>query len=78
MTDEETEMPFGWGILVVEGLNKRAAAKILWLSLLAVFVASTIWSAIKQNGLSVGSLALAVLALIGSFLTSKFFDQLEA
>ena len=78
MIDEETEMPFGWGILIVEGLNKRVATKILWLSVSVVFVASTVWSILKQNGLSVGSLALAVLALMGSFITSKFFEHIEA
>ena len=78
MIDEATEMPFGWGILIVEGLNKRVAANILWLSVFAVFAASTAWSILRQNGLSVGSFALAALALAGSFITSKFFEHIEA
>ncbi len=77
MIDEETEMPWGWGILIVEGLNARVAAKMILLSVSGVFIAGTIWSILKQKGSSVSSLALAVVALVGSFITSKFFDQLE-
>ena len=77
MIDEQTEMPWGWGILIVEGLNARVAAKIILLSVFGVFIAGTVWSILKQKGSSVSSLALAVVALVGSFITSKFFDQLE-
>ena len=78
MTEEATDMPIGWGILIVEGLNRRVAARILWLSVFAVFAAGTMWSVWKQNGQSVGSFALAALALAGSFITSKLYEHIEA
>ena len=78
MADEDAALPVGWGIFVVEGLNKSLAAWILGISTFVVFALSTFWSIWKQKGISVGSLALAVLALVGSFLTSKFFEQLDA
>ena len=73
MIDEATRM----GHLIVEGLNKRVAANILWLSVFAVFAISTVWSGLRQNGLSVGSFPLAALALAASF-TSKFLRRLDS
>ena len=70
-------MPYGWGILIVEGLNRRLAAKIMWISLIAVFSGGTIWSILAQKGVGVGPLAMAVTSLIASFMTSKYYDQIE-
>jgi hypothetical protein len=78
MADEALDLPMGWGVLVVEGLNKTVAARILWIVVLVVFTLGTGWSIWKQQGVSVAALTLGVLALAGSFITSKIFEQLDA
>ncbi len=50
MIDEETEMPWGWGILIVEGLNARVAANMILLSVSGVFIAGTILVYIEIEG----------------------------
>ena len=40
-----------------------------------LFVVSLFWSIWKQQGVGVVPLCFSVLALAGSFLTSKFYEQ---
>ncbi len=77
MADEDAPLPMGWGIHIIEGINKALVSKIFWLTVLAVFVVSTFWTIWKQKGVSMGPLALSILALVGSFLTSKFYEQID-
>lgn len=75
MKEEEAELPIGWGVHVIEGLNKPLVSWLFWLLTLIVFVVSVFWSVWKQQGVGVGPLCLSVLALAVSFLTSKFYEQ---
>ena len=78
MADEETPLPIGWGIHIIEGLNKVFISPIFWITVFAVFALSTTWSVLKQNAVSVGPTAISILALLGSFLTSKFYEQIDS
>ncbi|KAG8529066.1 uncharacterized protein KY384_005701 [Bacidia gigantensis] len=73
---EPLDLPVGWGILIIEGLNKKKASWILFSAMAVVFILGTFWSIYKQQGVSISILALMVLSLVGSLLTSEFFAQL--
>jgi hypothetical protein len=77
MDEEESDLPMGWGIHIIEGLNKPLVSWLLWVTTLVVFGLSVFWSIWKQNGVGVGPLALGILTLSGMFLTSKFYEQLD-
>lgn len=77
MVDEDGPLPMGWGIHIIEGLNKAFISRMFWFTVLAVIVPSVSWSIYKQEGVGVGPLVLSILALVGSFLTSKFYEQVD-
>jgi hypothetical protein len=78
MADEGLDLPMGWGVLVVEGLNKTVAARILAITVLLVFIFGTVWSIYQHQSVNVGALALATLTVAAAFITSKIFEQLDA
>ena len=77
MCDEDSPLPTGWGIYIIEGLNKALVSIIFWLIALVVFVPGAIWAVLRDRGLGASQLALTILALVGSFLTSKFYEQVD-
>ena len=78
MADEALDLPMGWGVLVVEGLDKTVATRILWITVSLVFTLGTAWSIYKQQSVNVAALTLAFLTIAASFVTSKVFEQLDA
>ena len=77
MEEEESQLPMGWGIHVIEGLNKSLVSWLFWIVTTAIFVPGITWSIWKQKGVAVAPLAMGVLGIFVSFLTSEFYKQLE-
>ena len=77
MEEEGSQLPVGWGIHVIEGLNKSLVSWLFWIVTTAVFVAGIIWSIWKQKGVAVAPLAMGVLGFFVPFLTSEFYKQME-
>ena len=70
MTEENENLPEGWGVHIIEGLNKRLAYMAffcLTVVTLAIGVSLSIWKGEKVN---YGELCLTALGLISAFLTS--------
>jgi hypothetical protein len=81
MMSEPGDIPTGWGIHIIEGLNKAVVAQIFVYVTLAVVAVAAFWSVWKkdlQGGTAMGSLALAGAALLGFSLQVKFYEQLSA
>ncbi|MCJ1248098.1 hypothetical protein MMC30_005313 [Trapelia coarctata] len=77
MTQETTPLPEGWGIRIVEGPNRALMAWILFLVTAAIFIASAVVAVVTKQYMSFGSFLFSILALAGSFMTSKYFEQKE-
>ena len=75
MTEEAADLPMGWGVHIIEGLNKPLVSWIFWLLTLILFVTGVSWSIWKQHGVGVVQFCFAVFALAASFLTSKYYEQ---
>ena len=75
MNEEQAELPEGWGVHIIEELNRPLVSWLFWLLTLILFVAGVFWSIYKQQGVGVGPLCFSVLVLAASFLTSKFYEQ---
>ena len=77
LTDEKTLYPTGWGVHIIEGLNKTLAYMLLFgltVVTLAIGVCLSIWKGEKVN---YGQLCLTALGIIPSFLTSAYIWQLN-
>lgn len=78
---EPGDIPTGWGIHIIEGLNKVVVAQIFLYFTLAVVAVTAFWSIWKkdlQGGTGMGSFALAGAVLLGFSLQVKFYEQLSA
>ena len=75
MAEEESQLPVGWGIHVIEGLNKSLVSWLFWMVTSAVFVAGIAWSILKQKGVSVAPLSVGILGVFVSFITSEYYKQ---
>lgn len=61
-----SDLPYGWGIYIIEGVNLGLLAALIAFSLLCAFLIAVCWSALKtdvQGGMGIGQFALAFTAL---------------
>ena len=77
MAEEQSQLPMGWGVHILEGLNKSLVSWLFCIVISVVITAGAAWSCYKQKGVSVASLCLGVLAIFASFVTSEYFKQSE-
>lgn len=61
------DLPYGWGIYIIEGVNHKLVAELLALSLLFIVLLTISWTTLKadvQGGMGIGQFALAFIALV--------------
>lgn len=81
MVMEPGELPNGWGVQIVEGLNTAFVTSMFFTYTCVMFVLTVTWVVVKKDsaeGPGLGSLAVAVGAIIATFVVSRYYQKIEA
>ena len=77
MTEEREDLPEGWGVHIVEGLNKRLACMLVFVTVIVIVVIGGCLSKWKQQSVNWEQPLLSAIAIAVSFLTSAYIWQLN-